>query len=346
MRLKDLLLAPVHVASVATGDASFRNNPVLASPALNRRGLHVGRVRLAARISDRRRRSLTHLVSSEHREMFAEQGFVKVENALPPEAFAALSTEVLTTRFAAREMKQGNTVTRFITLTPEQLRPLPALAGFVRGQLFQGLMRYVASKNADPLFTLHAVLTDPEKGRPDPQTKFHSDTFHSTAKGWLFLKDVALEDGPFSYIPGSHIVTPERLEWEHEQSLTAGQHRNGHHAHGAFRASQDDIRQMGYGEVARFVVKANTFVVADTHGFHARALSTRPSTRIAIYGSLRRNPFNPLPGMDVFDLPGIRGRRAQLQDIAWAAAARLSGTKETQPLVGNVLIGDPARRRG
>ena len=47
----------------------------------------------------------------------------------------------------------------------------------------------------------------------------HADTFHPTAKFWLFLDDVGIEDGPFAYVPGSHKLTPERLAWEHEQAL-------------------------------------------------------------------------------------------------------------------------------
>jgi hypothetical protein len=344
MRLKDILLSPLHAAAIATTASSFQDNPIIGSPSLNRRGLHIGRVRLAEAMADRRRRSLQRLVAPEHREAFAEQGFVAVPNALPDEAFAALKAEIKSNRFPAREMKQGNAVTRFITLSPETLRRLPALRGFVRGPLFQGLLRYVASANADPLFALHTVLTNPKKGASDPQTKFHSDTFHATAKGWLFLRDVEDADGPFSYVPGSHRMTPGRLEWEHEQSLRAHEHVNGHHAKGSFRATAAEISAMGYGPALTFPVKANTFVVADTHGFHARARSTRPSTRLALYGSVRRNPFSPVTGLDPYDLPGLRGRRAQLQDFAWGLASRVSGKPESQPLVGNVYADDPAVR--
>ena len=167
-------------------------------------------------MADLRRRRLRHLFSSADREAYQEQGFVLVRDVLPDEVFRALSEEVENSRFEAREMKQGDTVTRFITLSPSVLRRTPRLERFVNGALFQGLMRYVGTSNADPLVTLHTVLTDLGKGRPDPQTTFHSDTFHATAKSWFFLREVAAEDGPFSYIPGSHRLTPARLEWEHE----------------------------------------------------------------------------------------------------------------------------------
>lgn len=344
MKLGKIAMAPLHVAAVATGSASFRYNPVIGSPALNRRGLHRARVKIAERMAESRRRRLAHLLSPEHREMFEELGYVKVENALPEDAFAKLDKELRETRFLAREMKQGATVTRFITVPPGRLKTLPGLSAYVRGSLFQGLMRYAAATNSDPLFTLHTVLTDPDAGAPDPQTTYHMDTFHATSKSWLFVRDVEEEDGPFSYVPGSHRVTPARLEWEYEQSLHAAAHRDSHHALGSFRASEDDVAAMGYERWTSFPVKANTMIVADTHGFHARRPPQRKSTRLAIYGSLRTNPFTPFTGLDLFRLPGLRGRRAQVGDLMRKIEERIKGKPEHQPIVGEVLADAPAVR--
>jgi hypothetical protein len=54
---------------------------------------------------------------------------------------------------------------------------------------------------------------------PDPQTALHSDISYPSMKAWLYLTDVALEDGPFVYVPGSHRATPARLAWERTKSL-------------------------------------------------------------------------------------------------------------------------------
>ncbi len=344
MRLKNIALAPVHLAALASGASSFRDNPILGSPVLNRNGLHIARVRLAERMADQRRRSLVRLASKVHREAFAAQGFVEVRNALPDEAFAALRHEVAVTRFPATEMKQGAATTRFITMNPASLRATPTLRDFLRGPLFQGLIRYVAASDADPTMNLHTVFTDPEKGRPDPQTALHSDTFHPTAKAWLFLHDVDQSDGPFTYVPGSHRMTPARVEWEREASIAAAQHPNGHHALGSFRATLAEVDAMGFPPPVSFAVPANTLVVADTHGFHARARSTRPSTRIAVYGSLRTHPFLPYPFPSPFDLPGLRGRRAEMVDLKRALTARITGRPGSQPSVGLRLAAEPPAR--
>lgn len=208
MRAIDVVKSPLHLAELATGAKSFIDNPIIGSPRLNEMGLHVARIRLAERMADFRRRSLERLVSQEDVAAYARDGIVVKRNFLPEDAFRRLSEEVENRTFEAHEMKGGDTVTRFIALPPRVLAGTPELAALVNGGALQGLLRYVASTSGDPLIYLHAVITDPGKGAKDPQTAFHSDTFHPTAKCWFFLRDVEIEDGPFTYVPGSHRLTP------------------------------------------------------------------------------------------------------------------------------------------
>ena len=49
------------------------------------------------------------------------------------------------------------------------------------------------------------------KAKPDPQTDLHIDTFHPTVKAFYFLTDVADDEGPFVYVPGSHRLTDARF---------------------------------------------------------------------------------------------------------------------------------------
>jgi hypothetical protein len=171
------------------------------------------------------------------------------------------------------------------------------------------MMRYAGSFDQEPLFYIQTILSHVKEGAPDPQTNFHSDTFHPSLKAWFFLTDVAEDEGPFCYVPGSHILTPERLEWEREMSISAASNRDSYSARGSFRASPEDIQRMKLKPPVAFAVPANTLVIGDTVGFHARGHSARPSRRLEIWAYGRRNPFLPWTGLDPLSLPGIADSR-------------------------------------
>lgn len=312
-----LLLAPLWLAQLATGAKSFRDNPLIGSPALNRRGLHAARLRLAHHLAWRRRARLESLVAAEDRAAFDRDGFVVKPQFLPEDAFARLRDDVFGYRGAAREMLQGDTVTRRIAVDRRMLRAVPDLAALLARPDWRGLVRYAGSFDQEPLTYIQTILSQVRQARPDPQTDLHADTFHPTVKAWLFLTDVAADEGPFVYVPGSHRLTPGRLAWERAASLQAATSADRLLARGSFRATRDDIAAMGYGEPRAFAVPANTLVVADTVGFHARGLSLRPSKRVEIWAYGRRNPFLPWTGLDPGSVPGIAERR-----IGWMWRAR------------------------
>lgn len=316
------LLLPWWIAQLPTGAKAFCDNPVIGSPTLNRWGLHVGRVRLAARIAEARRRRLRHMIGDADRLAFERDGFVLKRNFLPAEHFAALRDQVLDHSAPAREMVQGDTVTRRVALDRHALRAMPAVAALLSHPDWRGLNRYVGSFDSEPITYIQTILSQARPGAPDPQTQLHADTFHATVKAWLFLTDVAEDEGPFVYVPGSHRMTPERLAWERERSLRARTGLDRLSARGSLRIGPEELAGLGLPTPRAFAVPANTLVVADTSGFHARGLSVRPSTRIEIWSYGRRNPFLPWAGFDPLSLPGVAERRAPL---AWAARDRLRG---------------------
>lgn len=342
MRAADILKMPLYAAELATGAKSFHANPLIGSRRLNEAGLHVKRATLAETMADQRRRRLEGLVSADARRSYAEDGFICTRDLLSPEDLAALRQEIEATPFDAWDMRQGNAVTRFIPLPPEVLAKVPNLRKFVWSDPFQNGLRYVGATDGDPLVYLHIVMTNPDgKLKADPQTAFHSDTFHPTAKAWFFLYDIDEAEGPFCYVPGSHRLTPERLAWEREQSISASGARNRHHAGGSFRLMPEEFARLNFRDPVRFAVPGNTLVVADTHGFHARAASERPSVRVGIYGSLRRNPFLPWTGLDPFSLPGLKGRQARWFVAAKDLQQRRKG-KTSHRYAGKILATDPS----
>jgi hypothetical protein len=304
------LLAPVWLGQLATGAKSFRDNPLIGSSRLNARGLHVARVRLAHRLAEARRRVLAAGVSSEDRAAFDRDGFVLRRDFLPPDIFAALRSRLLTGRFPAREMVQGDAITRRVAIGPEMLRSIPETRALVDDPVWRGLVRYVGSYDSEPRIYIQSILSHSHEAPPDPQTYLHADTFHPTVKAWLFLTDVPEDEGPFVYVPGSHRPTPARLAWEQARSLSVLKDGDHLSQRGSLRIRPDELPGLGLPPPRAFAVPANTLVVADTCGFHARGPSLRPSTRVEIWAYGRRNPFLPWTGFDALSLPGIAERRA------------------------------------
>jgi len=312
MHILDALKYPLWLAGVAGSTKSFLHNPIIGSPRLNKSGLHMARVRWAARLAAWRRSRLAHNLKAEDREAFDRDGFILKRNYLPEETFKRLLDEVHGNTFRAREMRQGQTVTRMTPLTTRSLAPVPATRSMVRDEYLRHMVQYVASYGGEPLFFLQTVIADPTREKNDPQTDLHSDTFHSTAKAWLFLHDVGEDEGPFRYVPGSHRADDVRLQWEYENSLTARDDPRHHHALGSFRIRQDELASLGLPQPMPVAVPANTLVIADTYGFHGRTPSKKPTTRLEVHGHLRRNPFLLWNGLHVMSLPGIKGRELDI----------------------------------
>lgn len=334
--------APLWVAGIAGAQKSFSRNPIIGSPALNRMGLHVARVRAAARLAEFRRARLGALLDADDRAAFDRDGIVVKRDFLPPDAFKALRDELYGRTFAARELRQGRAVQRMVPLTEALLGELPHTRALVDDPTVRGLTYYASSRAGQPVYYLQTVVADAD-GPNDPQTALHADTFHATTKGWFFLHDVPEEDGPFSYVPGSHRLTPERLAWEREQSLTASRDANSHHAAGSFRVTEEEVARLGYRPPVAVAVPGNTLVIADTLGFHARARSTRPSIRVTLHTYIRRNPFLPWAGLDVKALPGLRGRELPLYLWSQDVRRRLTGRGAPWRPVGEVRLDAPAQ---
>jgi len=303
--------APLWVLALGTGAKSFADNPILGSQALNRRGLHVGRLKLAHSLAWARRRRLAAAVPAEWREQFDRDGFVEIRDFLPPDIFARLRTQILEREFETRQQQQGETITRRVAIGPELLRANPELQAMVGSERWRSLLAYVASTSSQPLYYIQTILSHRAEGAPDPQLELHSDTFHPSLKAWLFLTDVSEEDGPLTYVPGSHLLTRERLAWEQARSVSIHD-RDRLSQRGSLRIAPDELPGLGLDLPHRFAVPANTLVVVDTYGFHARGPSGGPSVRAEIWAYARRTPFLPWTGLDILSWTPLAVRRANM----------------------------------
>jgi hypothetical protein len=333
------LKAPLWVLGLAGTDKSPRKNPILGSERLNEWGLHRKRVAIAAGLAASRRRRLAGLVDPAQRAFFDENGYFLVKDFLPDAVYRQLKEEAFGQPFPTREMRQGQAVTRMTLLPPEVLRRNPALAQAVRDPRALNMIRYAASQGGQPLNFLQTVLVEPLKvQKKDPQSDAHADTFHATSKAWLFLQNVGEDDGPFFFVPGSHRLTKERLEWEYACSLTAAKDKRSHHASGSFRIRPDELSALGLPEPVKMAVPENTLIVADTFAFHGRTPSTKPTIRSEIHWHMRRNPFLPWTGGDIKSLPFLKDRGMPvLMDLA-DTAEKTIGMRNVWRPVGDVPV--------
>lgn len=320
-RVGGALLLPLWLAQVLSSEKSFARNPILGNLWLNERGLHVGRVRLAHRLAAARRRLLADRLAAEDRVRLDRDGFLAKPNFLAPQVFELLRRQVGELRAHGREMLEGDTITRRIALGPRVLRQLPAAADVLRDSAYRNLLDYVAATAAAPMFYIQSIFDHAAVGLRDPQRDLHTDTFHPTMKAWLFLADVGPEDMPFTYVPGSHRLTPERLAWEKRMSLEASKARREGAASAPLQRmrraiAKDMLKELSLPPPVVMCVGANTLVVADTFGFHARGPGRPGKPRVEIWASCRRNPFVPWLGLDLWRVEGLGQRKAA---VYWAA---------------------------
>lgn len=340
-----MLALPWHLAAVASTARGFERNPVLASPWLNRRGLHMRRVALAQRIAADRRQRLRHLLPAEEADRFARDGILVLRDFLDPEAFRRLRGEVLETPLPAREQLQGDALNRLAALSPGVLRQLPETSALVHSAAWRGRLDHVTSQRRAPLAFVQTIFSGHGHGPRDPQTRLHSDTFYPSMKAWLYLDDVPAEDGPFVYVPGSHVATPARLDWEQEVSLGHGS-PDPDTRRGSPRVTEGELARLGYGSPVVCAVPAGTLVIADTYGFHARARAMRPSVRVALFAQGRCNPFLPVARLSPFNLPVLRDSEAW---ALWSLSDRLArwGLRgQPWPSVGTLRATDAPVLRG
>jgi hypothetical protein len=278
--------------SLLTGAKSFRSNRWVGSQRLNRLGLHVARKRVADAFAGVRRAWLgTHLPEADRRAMDRDGMLVKPA-FLPPDELTAIREEILSALWPTIEMAQPPASTRRVNLDAQLCEGrFPALARVINNPALLRALRYAAGCPGTPIVGLQIIRSDGVAAGHDPQTDWHRDTFHSAGKAWLFLHDVPADQGPFAFVPGSHRPTPAHWAWEQAQSELASAEPNAMHANGSFRVDEATLKQLGYPETYTAEVPGNTLVVADMSGFHRRTPSTKPTVRVELYFSLRRNPF-------------------------------------------------------
>ena len=87
----------------------------------------------------------------------------------------------------------------------------------------------------------------------------------------------------------------------------------------------------------------NPIIDVDTFWFHCLSASAKPTCRVEIYATLRRNPFLPWPGLHLFSIPYIRARSGDYSRVLLAWLEKVGLRKMPWRPVGFGRIKDPVR---
>ncbi len=297
-KLRDFALLPLWSAEILTGAKCFERNPIIGNLWLNTRGLHASRVRLAHYLAQARRTRLSREIAGDDVQAFARDGFFVRRNFLPDEMFQTLRDAIRDHSFALRERFEGTTLLRKTRVTARLRAEIPALSALLAAPAWNALIRLAGARDAASEVHVQAIPQHAAEAAQDPQSFLHADTFHPTVKAWFYLTDVEEAAWPLLYVRGSHRLDAARLAWEHTTSLVARDADDADTREGSFRVTAQALDSMGLPPPTALAVPANTLIVADTFGFHARGIAAYPSLRVEIWASGRRNPFLPWPVLD------------------------------------------------
>lgn len=339
---KNPLMFVRNVMGYAFAEKSFVKNQLLSDPILNQWGIHSKRVKVVHQLAQARRKTLEKYLKPEDVSFFYEHGYICKENYLTVADFQALHDEVMQHSFETREMLQGNTVTRRMALDTQLVANFPAISQFTQQAEWNALLNFVSSFKSQAMHYVQVIFAKVNEELPDPQTSFHSDTFYSSAKAWLFLTDVDDSTGPFMYVPGSHKADEKRLAWEQYKAVQISEGAADELSkRGSFRIQPEQLKLFGFAEPIKFNVKANTLLIADTFGFHARAEATNRATRIELWSYVRRNPMIPFTGGHYLALPIVKKRAVSLYWKALDVLEKKQIKRSPWRALGLLKVSDP-----
>jgi len=281
----------------------FTDVKSINNPQLNEWGLQIYRSIMADRILSARAKKAGYHEMEEYQSLMKD-GFLILEDFLPKDKFDWLESKIQ--NFVKAELPNGGRAPiqnpeMFYNLNDKMLTYLKMVWGITE---FYGDIRA-----GWPRVDVDNLVHEPYEN--DVQKSLHTDTFHNTIKGWLYIDDVEENQGPFSYVKGSHINTRKRLAWDYENSLLAYDPKNPLYKYrterrtrrvmpGSYRVAEwgksegenAELKRLGYDEPIKCTGKKNTLVLATTKGFHKRLEVVEPGAqRLTIQIQFRVNPF-------------------------------------------------------
>ena len=120
----------------------------------------------------------------------------------------------------------------------------------------------------------------------DVNSYWHVDTYHNTHKAWLYLSDVTNDHGPFNYLKKSSAFSVRRLLWEFLNSIKKYFNKS----YRPFFVDEKNVQTFEKNKI-EVICKKNSFLIANTHGYHRRGDAKPNMVRDRISFFTRENPF-------------------------------------------------------
>lgn len=228
---------------------------------------------------------------------FKKNGYGKIENFLNTKNFSKIETEfhqAINDLSFAKETHQINGEysdgIKYITLDIDEKisDKYPNLFKLKDHEFIKKYFYKNEQKEKVKIFCRLERIIVKDTNLNDPNKEYHYDTFHNTFKAWLFISEVRDKDGPFLFMPKTHLFSITRLVQEWYLSIMFSLNK----ANASFRLGNDKIAKRKNDEKAlKFNVKKNTFVMANTHALHRRGDAEIGAVRDSIQFWSRENPF-------------------------------------------------------
>lgn len=265
----------------------FSTKKVLKNKWINKMGIQPYRVKLAERKYNNRPKYITSDIIPII-ESLEKDGVALIKNFLPQSKFLEVEKECIK---AIKEIEFSVTKkhgpTTYENISSERLRTYSALTELFNNGLVEKIFKAAERRNLslnEMKRLLECVTQGKDKSIIDPETVLHEDTYFNTFKAWLYITDVQLENAPFVYVKGSHKnQSIGRYEKAYNHSLQKDNIKSR-------RITKNELETLNMEET-HFIVPKNTFVIANTLGFHRRLRGEAGEKRISVAFSARFNPF-------------------------------------------------------
>ena len=275
---------PNNAHNVVFSDIKTFENHIIGDVDLNARGLHLFRRIMSYKVHKMRNCD----------ETFLNHGMLTFRRFVLPEMHLHALKEM--EKFDIGMAKNADNI-----ISNTKKLDFPAIHYIIKTRMKNIILGIIRRELDDTTWRLYEQNTYVQvieniPGDNDNQKNMHLDTFFPAIKWWWFPEEV--QTGGFVYYTRNCNPYVDMCNYQYQSSIEASTNnypdwKLKDHREGSFRINKDEMMNFGlFSYATRQTIPANTLIVANVSGFHARGEPRLNVTRRAIHGSIRvRNPF-------------------------------------------------------